>query len=182
MAELLVRTASDLLVRADTAGRTVFGYAVPFGQVATVNDGRAPYKESFQRGAFARTIEQRGGRIRLHRQHDSGRNLPVGRAVELEERDAGLWAAFAVSRTSEGDDVLALVEDGVVDSFSIGFRSIRHRPEGDVTVRTEVALHEVSIVSEPAYAGAAIVGVRAHGGPQISVAAAYERLALIRRR
>jgi uncharacterized protein len=43
---------------------------------------------------------------------------------------------------------------------SIGFRGIRERRDGDVRVRTEVALIEVSLVGMPAYEGALVGGVR----------------------
>ncbi|GLE53736.1 prophage protease [Mycobacterium montefiorense] len=142
------------------SGRTVHGIAVPFGQVAEVSDGDGrTYRERFEHGAFARSIRERGSKIKLLASHDR-RRFPVGRAVELREERDGLHAAFTIANTRDGDDVLELVRSGTVDSFSVGFRGIRDRFDGDVVVRTEVALMEVSLVALPAYEGATVAGVR----------------------
>ncbi|MCF3939075.1 HK97 family phage prohead protease [Gordonia tangerina] len=157
-------------------GRTVFGLAVPYGDVIDVNDFGG-YRESFERGAFAKTIKARGDKVKLFTGHDRQR-LPIGRATELRESAAGLHAAFEIAATRDGDDALELVKSGTVDSFSIGFRPIASRSDGDVTVMTEVALMEVSLVGIPAYEGAAIAGVRSHH-QRISTAAASARLRLL---
>lgn len=141
------------------AGRTIFGVAVPYGQVAEVSDDGRPYRERFEFGAFDRSIRERGSKVRLFTGHET-RKLPIGRAVDLQERSDGLHAAFEVAATRDGDDALELVRSGVVDSFSIGFRGIRDRRENGVVVRTEAALMEVSLVGMPAYAGASVAGVR----------------------
>lgn len=140
-------------------GRTIHGVVVPYGQVTEVSDGGRPYLERFEYGACARSIRERGSKIRLFTGHET-RKLPIGKAVELREHRDGLHAAFEVAATRDGDDALELVRSGTVDSFSIGFRGIRERLDGDVVVRTEIALLEVSLVGMPAYAGATIGGVR----------------------
>ncbi|MEZ0341530.1 HK97 family phage prohead protease [Mycobacterium sp. pV006] len=140
-------------------GRTVYGTVVPYGQIAEVSDGGRPYRERFEFGAFDRSIRERGNKVRLFDSHNT-RRLPLGRATELQEHQEGLHAAFEIAATRDGDDALELVRSGTVDAFSIGFRGIRERLDGDVVVRTEVALMEVSLVGLPAYAGAAVAGVR----------------------
>jgi HK97 family phage prohead protease len=155
MSAILYRTAE----LTTGSGRTVHGVAVPFGQVAEVSDGGRPYREQFAYGAFSRSIAQRGDKVRLFVGHDT-RSLPVGRATELQEQRDGLHVAFEVAATSSGDDVLELVRSGTADSFSIGFRGIREHRQGDVTVRTEAALMEVSLVGIGAYSGATVAGVR----------------------
>lgn len=149
--------AADLTID----GRTIVGLAVPFNRVATVSDdGRTTYKESFERGAFARTIAHRADKIRAHAQHKTER-LPIGKATHLQETDAGLESHLRVSDTSDGNDVLALVRDGVMTGLSIGFRGVQHSMRSGVKVRTEVALSEISVVADPAYADAQIQGIRA---------------------
>ncbi|OBJ74377.1 HK97 family phage prohead protease [Mycobacterium sp. 1274756.6] len=156
MTEIFYRTA----VLTPGEGRTVFGLAVPFGQVAEVSDGGGhPYQERFERGSFARSIRERGDKIKLLVGHDQ-RRLPIGRATALEERADGLYAEFVVSETTAGSDALTAIRDGLAGGFSIGFAGIRDRWDGDVLVRTEVALREVSVVGFPAYAGAKIAGLR----------------------
>ncbi len=154
-------------------GRTIAGLAVPFDEVAVV----AGYRERFARGAFARTIEERGpGRVKLLAQHDRDR-LPVGRATLLREDTAGLYAELTVAKTAAGDEVLELVRDGTLDGLSIGFRPIRDRwdAERSEVERLEVALLEVSAVAFPAYDSARVVAVR-DGRPSIRVVDALARL------
>lgn len=171
----LIYRSADL---APGTGRTVFGVVVPYGQVADVSDGGRPYRERFERGAFDRSIRERGAKVRLFDSHNT-RRLPIGRAVELREQSDGLHAAFEIAATRDGDDALELVRSGTVDSFSVGFRGIRERWDGDVLVRTEAALMEVSLVGLPAYAGAAIAGVRSDSQLVIPRAVAERRLQLL---
>jgi HK97 family phage prohead protease len=158
MAERLSRaTPADLELRGD--GRTVTGLAVPFDAPTRVSDGLGSYLEVFRRGAFARTIAERGQRVKFLAQHDR-RSLPIGRASLLREDAAGLYSEFRVSKTQAGDEVLELIRDGALDALSIGFRPVKDRQGPDVLERIEVRLDEVSAVSFPAYEGAAITGVR----------------------
>jgi HK97 family phage prohead protease len=160
-------------------GRTVHGIAVPYGQVAEVSDGDGrAYLERFEFGACARTIRERGSKVKLLAQHDH-RRFPIGKATSLVERSDGLHGEFAIPATAEGDDVLTLIRDGVLDSFSVGFRGIRERWDGDVRVRTEVALIEVSLVGLPAYEGALVGGVRSPQPLVIPRAVAQARRSLM---
>ncbi len=159
-------------------GRTLFGRVVPYGQVAEVSDGTGVYQERFERGATARTIRERGHKIRLFTQHDR-RRLPIGRAARLVEQDDGLHAEFEVARTRDGDDALELVRAGIVDSFSVGFTPVRERWDGEVLVRTEVALNEISLVDAPAYSGAVVAGIRSHAPLHYSAADVARRLRLL---
>jgi HK97 family phage prohead protease len=172
---LLYRTGTEL--RADTAGRSIFGLVVPYGQRAEINDLSGSYTEMFIPGAFARSIAERGHKIKLLAHHDQ-RQFPVGRATSLVEQDDGLHGAFAIPQTREGDDVLELVRRGTLDSFSVGFIPIHDRQDGDTLVRTEAALREVSLVSFPAYENASIAGIRA-AGPFIPRGLAIARFQLL---
>ena len=150
-------------------GRTIFGVAVPYEQVTeiTERDERGQtvsFREKFVLGSFDRSIRERGHKVRLLIGHES-RKLPVGHATELREEADGLHAEFRMADTTEGNDLLTLVHDGVIDSFSIGFTPIRERWDGDVRVHVEAGLREVSAVNWPAYAGAEIAGVRSQQSP-----------------
>lgn len=151
--------------KSDETGRTIFGVAVPFNTRVPIwdwDDGE--YEEDFERGAFATTIAERGDKVKLLSQHDRHSQLPLGRATSLKETDDGLMAEFRVSSTPRGDEVLELVRDGALDSFSIGFIPIAKRvaiTDGVKRVtRTEVSLREVSVVTFPAYETATIDGAR----------------------
>jgi uncharacterized protein len=159
---------SELLIRSDGTGRTIYGLVMPFGSTAEVDDGAGRYRERFMPGSFTRTIAERGQRVKLMVQHARASALPIGRAEEMHEDRSGLVGSFRVSKTQQGDEALELVRDGVVDSFSCGFRPMRQRTARDGAVeRTEVALREVSLVSFPAYDLALIGGVRAADTPRI---------------
>lgn len=177
MTLLLRSTTGPLAVRDTSEGRTIFGIAVPFGVPAEVDDGYGRFTEEFERGAFARSIEQRGSKVKLFASHEL-RRFPIGRAARLEERPEGLWGEFVVSRTRDGDEALELVRDGAVDSFSVGFSPVKEKRRGSTVVRTEVALREVSLVAFPAYPDALVAGVRS--APILTADAARRRLALLR--
>ena len=164
-------------IRAAGDGRTIVGVAVPFDRPTDVGG----YIESFTRGAFARTIAERGaGRVKVLAAHSSSVN-PIGRATVLREDPAGLHVELRVSKTQLGDECLALIDDGALDGLSIGFVPIRavHNPSTGVVERTEVRLDEISLVSFPAYDGARVLAVRAATPQQQS---ALTELDLIRRR
>jgi HK97 family phage prohead protease len=173
--------AGDLEVRSSGDGRTVVGIVAPFDQVARVSDGGPAYDECFVRGAFVRSISERGDRIKLLSQHDS-RSNPLGRATLLREDAAGLYGEFRISATQAGDEALELLRDGALDAFSIGFSGISARRERGVTVRTEVRIRECSLVSLPAYEGARVLAVRSADKPSLTIARRrldIARLALI---
>jgi hypothetical protein len=181
MTEWLTRaTPADLHIRSD--GRTVVGRAVPYDRAATVNDGRGPYEESFARGAFARSIAERGGRIPFLAHH-LRQAMPLGRVTLLREDDAGLMMEARVSKTVAGDEALELIRDGALGGLSVSFSALpsgeRWSRDHSSVVRTEVRLREISAVSLPAYDDAVIVGVRSQG---LSVDVARARLDLIRTR
>ncbi|WP_280414866.1 HK97 family phage prohead protease [Nocardia carnea] len=171
---ILYRTGNS---EPDSTGRTIHGIAVPYGQTARISDYDGEYLEAFAPGAFARSIQDRGHKIPLMVQHER-RSLPIGRASKLTETDDGLHAEFLVSRTTAGDDALTLVRDGLVDSFSIGFRPIRQETRMGTVVRVEASLSEVSLVTSPAYAGALIGGVRAQDIRRLDLDTAWRRYKL----
>lgn len=165
---------ADLEVRASGDGRTITGIVVPFEREARVSDGGPSYMEMFRRGAFTKTIAERGSRVKFLSQHDQRRN-PLGRATLLREDATGVYGEFQVSKTSAGDEALELVRDGALDSFSVGFAPVKHLKEGDTVVRTEVSLREVSLVTFPAYEDARIAAVRHLSPDELAELAEYVR-------
>jgi HK97 family phage prohead protease len=149
--------SQDLHVRSD--GRTVFGIAVPYNSPTVVNDGFGPYTEVFNRGSFAKTIQERGDRVKLLVNHDRVGRLPIGRATTLREDASGLFMEARISKTVGGDEVLELIRDGAIDGFSVGFQPVKDREVDTRTIeRVEVRLNEVSAVAFPAYEGAPVEG------------------------
>ena len=143
--------------RASDGKTTVAGYAAVFGEVADIG---GYFHEVIARGAFTNTL--RTADVRAYFDHDRGRVLgrsSVG-TLRLAEDTRGLRVEIDLPDTSDGRDVAALIERGDVSGMSFGFSVLRQ--EWDETVdppkRTilEVALSEVSVVSEPAYDGTSV--------------------------
>lgn len=162
-------------------GRTIAGIAAPFGTPTTIRDNLGTYTEIIERGAFARTIKERGpARVKLLAQHDAAA-FPIGRATMLREDAGGLYAEFRVAETPRGDEALQLVKEGALDGLSIGFAVLRDAWTNDPTTRhlLEAKLLEVSLVSWPAYDQARVTAVREAVTP--TLAAAMRQLELRKR-
>ena len=162
--------ATDLEIRSD--GRTLVGIAVPFASPTTIYDAYGSYTELVVRGAFARTINERGpARVKFLANHDA-QQFPIGKTISLREDAAGLIAEFRVAQTPRGDEALQLVREGALDGLSIGFRPIRDQWSSDGETRhiLEAALHEISLVNAPAYADAVVTAVRNETTPLLAAA------------
>lgn len=162
--------ATNLELRSD--GRTIVGVAVPFASPTEIHDAYGAYMEVMVRGAFTRTIAERGPeRVKFLANHDA-RSFPIGKTISLKETAAGLIAEFRVAQTPRGDEALQLVREGALDGLSIGFRPIRDKWSDDGTTRhiLEAALHEISLVNAPAYRDAVVTAVRAQTTPLLLAA------------
>src|SRR4051794_19478665 len=154
----------DLELRSAGDGRTLVGLAAPFSKWNKIRDHAGEYEEMILPGAFKRTIAQRGTKVPLHALHES-RKLPLGPVTRMIEETDGLRIEARISKTQAGDEVLELVRDGALGGLSIGFSPIDEAWSPDRSRRThrEVALNEISVVQEPAYAEALIGGLRSVG-------------------
>lgn len=132
----------------DLEAREIYGRIVPYGEEILIRGRR----ESFARGALA---DIKAADIRLLAYHDQGR--PIGRAVELEEREDGAYALFKVSKTDLGNEMLELANDGVL-TFSPGFLPGVQDRNG--VHRRVKALPETSLVTFGAYSQAQVLAVR----------------------
>lgn len=107
-------------------------------------------------GAFAGSLARGGaGRVRMLSQHEAAR--PIGVWDEVVEDAKGLFVRGRIfDATPEGRMTAALVRAGAMDGLSIGYRTIKARPDetGRLRVLTEVDLWEVSVVTFPMLPGA----------------------------
>ena len=150
-----VRTnPTEFEVREESDGLTIRGYAAVFNSPSHP----LPFIETIQRGAFKKSLQSRN-RIMLLWNHDSSQPLASNRngSLRLFEDDKGLGYEARIANTQLGRDVAELVRTGVVDSMSFGFQVKRDSWSADGNTRTleEVAVHEISLVSFPAYEGTA---------------------------
>jgi len=161
---LITRALSptELEIRGD--GRTVYGLVVPFNREAKIETRTgATFREVFRPGSFRQTINAGVNRVKLFENHGHLRGAdPVGVATSLEETKRGVVGEFRIGKSPEGDAALQKVHDGILDAFSIGFRSVPGKSlrTKDLVEHTEANLKEVSLVSYPAYTDAAISGLR----------------------
>jgi uncharacterized protein len=142
----------------DWEGRTVEGYAAAFNNIDLGGDIIHP-------GAFAKTLVERGNKVRFLWQHD--RAEPIGRPVEMHEDERGLFVKAIVSDTTRGRDALALLRDGAISGLSIGYDAIPGGTEfgktaDGKTVRNlkELRLWEFSLVSMPMNEAATVLALK----------------------
>jgi len=147
----------EIEMRLDDEDGTIRGIAVPYGEPANIGGA---YEERFAPGAI-RSVED--VKIYYGHQHD---DLPIGRVLEGRDTEAGFEIVAKLTKgVQRADETLALMRDGVLNRFSVGFVPVEQTREGNVVTRTLVDLKEVSVVSFPAYSGAEITQVREEQEP-----------------
>jgi HK97 family phage prohead protease len=141
-------TAAPLRIQEDGG---FSGYASLFGVPDLVGDVVEP-------GAFRASLGRRGaGGVKLLWQHRAAE--PVGRWITIEEDRKGLAVTGRIhAGLARGREAMALVEAGILDGLSIGFRTVRARsdPRSGLRHVAEVDLWEISLVTFPMLPGARI--------------------------
>lgn len=139
----------------DMKGRTITGYAAAFGNKDLGGDIIEP-------GAFTKTIKERGpagtNKIKFLNQHDSWQ--PQGKPGVLAEKSVGLWHETPVVDTTLGNDTLKLFDAGVLDSFSIGYKTLNEAKIGNANHLKELHLYEYSSVTFPMNEEAVFAGIK----------------------
>lgn len=140
------KTVGFQLTSLDTEGRTLEGYASTFGNLDLGDDIIHP-------GAFAKTLAERGGKVRFLWQHDPSE--PLGKPIELHEDARGLFFKAVISDTARGRDALALLRDGAIEGLSIGYEHQRRhgfrereRAHRQTPARGAFARNFIGIVSD----------------------------------
>jgi Escherichia/Staphylococcus phage prohead protease len=154
------QVAVDLQVRS-MSKRLLCGIVVPYGVDQHIDD---MLTERFERGAFRHQYAA-ANRIELRHLHRTEpQSLLLGKCTVLRDDDAGLYGEFrVVAESAWGDHYLALVREGVLHQWSVGFSPERTRQDGRTVVYTRASLFETALVPEGAYGELASVGaLRAH--------------------
>jgi HK97 family phage prohead protease len=154
--ELEYRTAVAVEVRHPE--RIVDVIAVPYDEETEVLHRGRWVRETVAPGAFAGVT----GDVTVNRAHDTER--PLGRVVRFHPGDVrGLRTEVRISKTTEGDDVLALAEDGLL-SASVGFAPLPGGEDWSLDRRsrriTKARLGHIALTGDPAYLGARVLAVR----------------------
>jgi len=154
-----IKFNSDILT-ANTSKREITGIIVPFGRPGFTNMGTVV----FEQGSL-----QLGNDIKLFEDHDM--NKVRGRMISHEITPVGIIGKFKVARTSAGDDILALAQDGLKSGLSIGASIEQYENKEDEVYVTAAKILEVSVVDTPAFAEAQITDVAAQKADETEVTA-----------
>ena len=129
---------------------TFEGYLTVWG---TVDD----YNSEFQRGAFKKTIEERGSKVKIMYDHEH----LVGSSIELREDDHGLFGKGKLNlKVRKAQEAFEFMKDGTLEGLSFGFRTIKDKFVSGVRNIVEAQLYEYGPVIFPANEGAIITDVR----------------------
>lgn len=110
------------------------------------------------KGAFTKTLSERGTQVKLLWMHDQTAPIGIG---TVTDSPAGLTIAGKLSLgTTKGRDVYELMKDGVIDSLSIGYDTIKKKFADGARHLQEVKLWEVSVVTFPANEDALVSAVK----------------------
>lgn len=138
-------------MRAVEGDGIIEGYAAVWGTIDS-------YDSSFQRGAFSKTLQERGQRVKILWNHE---DIVIGKPLEIREDEKGLFVrAQLVLTVDKAREAYELIKAGAIDTFSFGFRAIKDKFHGGIRVITEVMLMEISPVIFEANSAAVITGVR----------------------
>jgi phage head maturation protease len=172
----------DIRIRSGGTGRTVEAYAAIFDEPAEIMDADGHYYEVNHPTSFARTIAHHQGGFPVVYNHgmtiagtpsDRG-SVPIGVSKEVRVDKRGVLTVSEYGTSELADEVLEAIRMGAVKAQSYGGRFVRSDPrvprggfragvDGKLrtVTRLEVKMREFGPTPFPAFAGAAITGVRA---------------------
>lgn len=128
----------------DRAARTITGLAVPYDTAETADAAGWHYRYAFG------SIREPSGRVPLLLDHLW--SVRLGRVLELNRREGGMWALALVRRGHAGDRALAQAADGSL-RFSVQTRTLDTFPDPlapFVHVIADAELVELSLTRNPA--------------------------------
>jgi HK97 family phage prohead protease len=157
---LYLSQETPLEIRSEEDQRQIWARIIPYGEAVDIPGyGR----EMFTRGAIA-GLNPEATTLFYNHGHRQGL-MPIGKVLELQERDDGAYALMEVSRTTAGDEAWQLAKDRVLKFLSPGFlvRS-RDRRSGNTTISK---LLEISLTPFPTYQGAQVLATRSEKEDQM---------------
>lgn len=143
----------------DTKKGIVEGFFSAFDVVDSDNDMIMP-------GAFKKSIQENGPdsdkpRIKHLFMHDPAK--PIGKLESLEETKFGLKFISTMSKSTLGQDVLMMYQEGIITEHSIGFNTVQEEKSDDEIAHNkliELKLWEGSGVTWGANEYTPVVGVK----------------------
>lgn len=139
----------------------VEGYFIVF-EDETLLDRQNNIYEIVSRGAFDKTLEA-GNDVRALFNHDTDKILGrlSNKTLELRVDETGVYGVIHLPNTQLGRDLYELIKRGDISQCSFGFNIeeevLEKREDGAYRWRiNQVDLHEVSVVTFPAYENTSI--------------------------
>tara|TARA_R100000149_G_C5856515_1_gene123635 strand:+ start:434 stop:1114 length:681 start_codon:yes stop_codon:yes gene_type:complete len=121
-------------------------------------DNKDSDNDIIKRGAYKKTIEENGYRVKYYYQHKL--DQPLGKIKELYEDEKGLMFVAEMPKTTLGKDVLELMKAGVITENSVGIMPVQKEIKDGHREITEAKLYEISAVSLAANDQAKILDVK----------------------
>ena len=133
--------------------RSISGIAVEYNQTATVSDGT---QVMFKPGA----LSTKGRNPKLYMQHDA--TQIIGQVTERVDTPDAMMFVAKVSATALGNEAMILASDGTINEVSVGVNPTKYSfDEAGVMLIEAADWVELSLVSQPAFAGSVITQVAA---------------------
>ena len=133
--------------------RSISGIAVEYNQTATVADGT---QVQFKPGA----LSTKGRNPKLYMQHDA--TQIIGQVTERVDTGEAMMFVAKVSATALGNEAMILASDGTINEVSVGVNPTKYSfDEAGVMLIEAADWVELSLVSQPAFAGSVITQVAA---------------------
>jgi len=127
--------------------RVIKGYAIVWNSINSFN-------EQLIKGATQKSIDERGvgaekNQIAFLYQHKM--DTPIAKIQVLREDDKGLYFEAKIVNTRLGDEVIELINSGVLRQLSYGFNYVWEQTEYDSAtdsyILKEIILREISLVT-----------------------------------
>lgn len=143
-------TFSANITAADEKTRTIIGQIAPFGSIGNTSVGQV----MFEAGSI-----HIPDNVKVLLEHDQRR--PVGRLVASHASPAGIMGELKIAQTTAGNDLLVEAAEGLRDGISVGASVDKYKMVDGVMRVSAATLHEVSLVTNPAFTEARVTKVAA---------------------
>lgn len=151
----------------DSSELYIEGYACVF-------DSLDSYRSIFNKGCFAKTLQENEGRIAFCYQHEI--DEPIGKIEEIYEDDYGLFVRARISDSEE--DIKTKIREGILKELSVGFETMisNYDMATDILTKKEVKLWEVSIVTIASNPLSVIIELRSIEEKKDYIAKCFDRI------
>lgn len=158
--EIRLLEGAELRTADEGSEKAFAGRLVPYNSWAPIG-GR--WVEMMTPGVFNRSIEQAKSPFPLHVNHDHSK-LPIGKAVEWDDRDDGLHGRWLMADTDEARECHRMIKEGFLSGLSVGYSPNRGSdifeladpPEVNRVTRRQARLLEASVCSVPTWPEAVV--------------------------